>query len=286
MQYQHISVMLEEVLQYLNLKANKNYIDCTLGLGGHAQEILKKTKPYGKLLGIEQSEKGIEEAKNRLERFQDRIILVKDNFRNFDKIIKENNFSEINGILLDLGLASWQIEDQEIGLSFSKEMPLDMRLDDKLQITAADILNTYREKQIANLFYQFADVRGNRHLAKKIVDKREKKSFQTNTDLIEVVGTNNPKVLAPIFQALRIEVNKELENLNFVLPQILQNIKSGCRIVAISYHSGEDRIVKNFFRANKDKLKILTKKPLVALDIEIKENPRSRSAKLRAAEKI
>jgi len=286
MQYYHTPVLTKEVIDYLDIKSNKNYIDATLGLGGHAEEILKKNGPHGKLLAIEQTEDGLDEAKNRLSKYSKRIIFVNDNFRNFEKIIKSNNFPLVSGILFDLGLASWQIGDDNIGLSFSSNHYLDMRLDPMAKRTASEILTTYTFKELSNMFYEYGDIRSSRHLAEKIIASRKDHPIKDVRDLTKIIGSNNPKILAPVFQALRIEVNNELSNLNAVLPQALSAVSSGGRIVVISYHSGEDRIVKNFFRANKESEKILTKKPIVPSWEEIKLNSRSRSAKLRAAEKI
>ncbi|OGD65824.1 16S rRNA (cytosine(1402)-N(4))-methyltransferase [Candidatus Berkelbacteria bacterium RIFCSPHIGHO2_12_FULL_36_9] len=278
--------MQKEVIHYLAPKKNQNFIDSTLGLGGHTQAILDKTAPNGKLLAIEQSEKGLNEAKKNLQKYKNRIVFICNNFRNLSQIVRDNDFEPVSGVLFDLGLASWQIEDSNLGISFTKDMPLDMRLDEKSEISASDILNTYNEKQLSNLFYYFGDIKKNRHLVKKIINRRQEKKFASTADLIETVGSNNPKVLAPIFQSLRIEVNHELENLTQVLPQITDILAPKGKIIVISYHSGEDRIAKNFFRANKDKFKILTKKPLTASFKEIKENSRARSAKLRAGERI
>lgn len=286
MKYYHTPVLMEEVLDYLKPKSNENFVDCTVGLAGHAEKILSKISPRGRLLGIDQNQEGISEAKKKLEKYKNRTIFVHDNFRHLNKIIGDQNFSRVAGIFFDLGLASWQIDDSKKGLSFSVEAPLDMRLSDNLTFTAADIVNRYPEKQLANLFYQYGDVRGNRQLARKIIQSRGKQAIKTTSDLVKIIASKNPKILAPIFQALRIEVNQELENLTLALPQALEILKPKGRIVVISYHSGEDRIVKNFFRSQKGQLKILTKKPVTTSREEIRENPRARSAKLRAAEKI
>lgn len=286
MKYFHEPVLTKELLVFLAPKSNNNYVDCTVGLGGHSKEILNKNGPNGKLLGIDQDPNSIREAQSKLEKFTKRIKLVCDNFRNLEKIIKNNSFFPIDGIIFDLGLASWQIKEPKKGLSFAQDVYLDMRLSPELKICAADIINTYSEKQLSNLFFEFGDIKGNRFFARKIVKERKNRKIQKTFELVKIIGTNNPKILAPIFQALRIEVNNELENLSLVLPQSLEFLNKGGRIIVISYHSGEDRIVKNFFRSNKSKIKILTKKPVIASREEIQKNPRARSAKLRAAEKI
>jgi 16S rRNA (cytosine1402-N4)-methyltransferase len=286
MKYFHEPVLSREVIEYLSPKSNKNYVDCTLGLAGHSKKILEKNGPKGQLVGIEQNTEGLSEAQKRLVGFESRIKLTRGNFSNLEKIIKDSKISSIDGFLFDLGLASWQINDRKSGISFSEDAELDMRLSPESNLTATDIINTYPEKQLANLLFEFGDIRGNRYFAKKIVGERKNKKIQRTSELVKIIGTSNPKVLAPIFQALRIEVNNELENLLLALPQALSILDKGGKIVVISYHSGEDRIVKNFFRSNKNKIKILTKKPITASFEEIKNNSRARSAKLRAAEKI
>jgi 16S rRNA (cytosine1402-N4)-methyltransferase len=286
MDYHHIPVLTREVLAYLDPKPNENFIDATLGLGGHTLEILKKTAPNGKILAIDQDLEGINEAKKRLQEYKNRIIYINNNNVYLDKIIRNSGYKRVSGIVFDLGFASWQVENDLKGLSFSSSAPLDMRMSADLNLTASEILNKYPEKKLANLFYEYGDVRGSRRLASKIIEKRRNISIDNTTDLVDIIGTKNPKILAPIFQALRIEVNKELENLQEVLPKAVEILDKNGRIVVISFHSGEDRIVKNFFRANKGELEILTKKPVVAGKEETDINPRSRSAKLRAAKKV
>lgn len=293
MNFTHTPVLLNEVLQYLNPKPNQNFIDCTLGLGGHTAAIIQKTAPRGKLLAIEQNQDGLNEAKKNLIKFQNRIIFVNDNFFNLNQIVGHENFQRVSGILLDIGLASWQIDQGNLGISFQKNEPLDMRLektkDQKPKtknITAEEIINKYPIKKLANVLYQYGDVRNSWQAAKRIDQARQKSQIKTTFDLLKVLNTRNPKILSPIFQALRIEVNQELKNLESVLPQAVEILKPKARLVVISYHSGEDRIAKNFFRDNKDRLKILTKKPITSSVDEIKINPRSRSAKMRVGEKI
>lgn len=300
---QHTSVLLKEVLQFIDPKQNQNFVDCTLGLGGHSTAILEKTAPNGKLLAIEQNYDGLNQARENLKKFDQRITFINDNFYNLQQIIKNQKFHNISGILLDLGLASWQIDEGNLGISFQKDEPLDMRLENpnpkhripnKFQIskpkfpniTAAEIVNRYPLKKLADVLYQYGDVRNSYSIAKKIIQSRERKPIVTTFQLAEVLQTRNPKILAPIFQALRIEVNQELSNLELVLPQVVEILEPDGKIVIISYHSGEDRIVKNFLRQNTDKLKILTKKPITPSYEEISQNPRARSAKMRVGEKI
>lgn len=282
---QHTPVLVKEVLQYLDPKPGENFIDCTLGLGGHAKFILEKTAPGGMLLAIEQDRQGLNEAKSNLAKFKNQTVFVNNNFVNLDQIARAYNFSRISGILFDLGLALWQIKEKKYGYSFEIDSPLDMRMFGA-KMSASEILNRYHQKKLADMLYYNADLGNSRAIARKLIEFRNKKEFSRTSDLIEAIGTKNPKILAPIWQALRIEVNNELENLQIALRDSINLLKPGGRLAVISFHSGEDRIVKNFFKENKNFFKILTKKPITPDPLEIKNNRRARSAKLRAAEKI
>lgn len=289
----HIPVLVKEVLDYLDPKPGNNIIDCTLGLGGHSRAILEETKPDGKILAIEQNLEGIGEAKKNLQKYKKHITYINDNFVNLSTIVRSCNFNRISGILLDLGLASWQITDSSLGITFTKNESLDMRLGDrnseigsrKYQ-TAEYIINRYSVKELADIFYKYGDMRNSWSLARKIEIARRREKIKTTFDFVNAVGSRNPKILAPIFQTLRIIVNNELVNLEKVLFQSIDLLQEGGRLVVISYHSGEDRIVKNFLRDNKNCFNVLTKKPIIPSQQEIKNNPRARSAKLRAGEKI
>jgi len=282
--YQHTPVLLNEVLTNLKLESNKNYIDATLGLGGHTRAILDQTGPNGKVIAFEQNLEGLEQAKNNLIDFASRIIFINDNFSNLTKNIIKTNINKMSGIILDLGLASWQIDSEELGISFAQNQPLDMRLGENLTLTASDIVNKYHTNKLADVLYDNSDIGNSRNIARRIVEVRSLKKLMTTHDLRDAIGTKNPKILAPIFQALRIEVNGDYRNLQFALDQSQQILEVGARIIVISYHSGEDRIVKNYFRNNRDKLTIITKKPITPSDYELKQNTRSRSAKMRVAE--
>lgn len=285
----HIPVLLDKVIEYLNPKKDEKFIDATFGLGGYSKKILACLGSKGSVLGIDWDQKNISEGKNRLEQYKNQLHVIEGNFANLERLAKNETYFPVDGIVLDLGLASTQIKDPVYGLSFSGEKQiLDMRLNPEANFSAKDIINRYPEKKLADVFYQNADLGHSRSIARKIVAARDKKEIVYNDELVEILGSKNPKFLAPVFQALRIEVNKELENLKNVLPQAISLLKTGGRIVVVSYHSGEDRIVKNFFREQKDlgALKIFTKKPVISEYAETKINPRARSAKLRAAEKI
>ncbi len=273
----HIAVLKKEVLQYLDPKPNENFIDCTIGGGGHAKAILKKTKPNGKLLGIElDKDICVKPGLTQTER----LILVNDSYTNLKKIIEKYTFGPVNGILFDLGMSSWHLEESGRGFTFLKDEPLDMRYSLDNDLTAGKILNNYSQKEIERILKEYGEERFARSLARKIVQERP---IRTTFQLVDVIKKAKIYSLARIFQALRIAVNDELNNLKEVLSQAIDVLAPEGRIVVISFHSLEDRIVKNFFRTSN--LDILTKKPTTPSQQEIKINPRSRSAKLRAATK-
>ncbi|MBD3359527.1 MAG: 16S rRNA (cytosine(1402)-N(4))-methyltransferase RsmH [Candidatus Buchananbacteria bacterium] len=310
MKFEHKPVLLDEVVEYLKPQPNQNFIDCTVGGGGHAKAILQKTGPNGKLLGIDLDIQAIEAAKQNLQEFKDRIILINDNYQNLKQILYDTGFNKINGILLDLGLSSYQIQAKTRGFSFKGDSFLDMRFGETEQ-TAADIINKYKEADLIRIFKEYGEERYAKQIAQEIVDLRKKQPItKTNqlVDIIEKVYKNKPKpkkihVATKVFQALRIEVNNELANLKKILPQALEALFKNGRLVVISFHSLEDKIVKEFFKKeskdclcppqipvcvceHKAQLKILTKKVVKPSQTEIMKNPRSRSAKLRAVVKI
>lgn len=313
----HIPVLLNEVIEYLAPKPDDNFIDATLGDGGHAKEILKRTAPDGKLLGIDRDNDSIKTAKENLKEFGNRVIIALDNFSNIKNIAAD--FPETRnpkGILLDIGLSSRQIEESGRGFSFLRDEPLIMSFDWPLrpgQKTARDIVNSYRAEDLEKIFKEYGEERLARPIAEKIVQFRKKETIAKTFELSDIAVSvykrfyKKEKWIAhpatKIFMALRIAVNRELENLEKFLPDALDILPSGARIVVISFHSLEDRIVKNFFRRESRNcvcpleamecfcghtrtLNIITKKPVIADLAEIKINPRSRSAKLRVAEKI
>jgi len=295
----HFPVLLKETIEYLSPKPNQNFIDCTIGNGGHSLAILKETSPNGRLLGIDLSSEAIEATKLKIENEKlkkERVILVNDNFVNLKKIVKKYNFQPVHGILLDLGLSTNLLEISGKGFSFQKNEFLDMRYGREGK-TAAEIINQSSQEYLEKIFKEYGEERFSSFIARQIVEVRRKKKIKKTGELSQVIieaikNKIHPKfrikTLARIFQAIRIVVNDELENLKKALPQALEILLPGGRIVIISYHSLEDRIVKNFFRekGKEKKLKILNKKPIIPTREEIKINPRSRSAKLRAAEKL
>lgn len=286
----HQPVLLEQVIKYLDPKPNENFIDCTIGEAGHAQIILQLNSPNGKVLGIDVDPDSLK----RLEPYE-RLIPVRGNFKDLKKITEENRFSNIDGILFDLGLSSRQIEESGKGFTFKKEEPLIMILNGKQEVTAEEIINKWPEESLVDIFNKFGEEHYARRIVRGIVSERKLHPIKTTLQLKNIVLKSIPfsytrrgavsRVLARVFQALRIVINDELENLTKGLEQAFEIINSGGRIVVISFHSLEDRIVKNFFKEKKNQktLKILTEKPITADEIEISFNYRSRSAKLRAA---
>lgn len=291
----HTPVLLQEVIQFFDPKPNENFIDATIGEGGHAQAILEKTGPKGRVLGLDLDPELLAKAKERLAGFGQRVLLRQSNFKEITKIAKEENFRALSGILLDLGLSSFHLDASERGFSFRLglqgqadarrvrcEEPLDMRFDPSFRDeTATQFLRRVSEKELASLFRE----NGLRQNPWPIVKRIKDKLPHTTTDLLAAIQAQSPKVNAIIFQAIRIAVNHELDNLAFTLPTAVGLVKTGGKIVVISFHSGEDKIVKEFFK-NTPNLKVLTKKPVTASDEEVRQNPRSSSAKLRVAEKI
>ncbi|KKP32337.1 MAG: 16S rRNA (cytosine(1402)-N(4))-methyltransferase [Candidatus Staskawiczbacteria bacterium RIFOXYB2_FULL_32_9] len=301
----HIPVLLNEVIEYLDPKANENFVDCTIGQGGHTKVILEKNAPNGKVLGIDLDAKQIENCKLLKREFGERLILVNDNYANLTDIINKNNFTKVNGILADIGFSSFQIEGSTRGFSFLKDENLDMRYsteitNDKLQITntltAKKIVNEFSQQELEKILEEYGEERFAKQIAKKITEERKINKIETTFELVEVIKKAIPAKFqydrihcaTRTFQALRIAVNGELENLKKFLPQALSVLSSDGRLVIISFHSLEDRIVKNYFKqeAEKGTIKILTKKPIEATEGEINNNARARSAKLRAIVKL
>ena len=289
----HISVLKTEVLELLDPQSNENFIDATTGEAGHSLEILNKIKPSGKVLGIELDEKVCQKLEQKKIK---NLIMVNSSFVNLKEIIQAKKFGPVSGILFDLGFLSWHVDESKKGFSFLKEEDLDMRFSTKTELTAIKIINFWNEEEILNILKEYGEEQFAKNIARNIVKKRQESPIRTTTQLSEVIKSSVPgwyrhKKIHPAtktFQALRITVNDELESIKKVLPQALEILKPGGRIAIISFHSLEDRIVKRYFKekAQENLLKILTKKPLQASREEIINNPRSRSAKLRAAIKI
>ena len=299
-QVYHVPVLLNEVIEGLHINPDGIYVDCTFGGGGHSKAILSKLGAKGKLIAFDQDD----DAKNNLPN-DERLVFVSHNFRHLQRFLKLEGITTVDGIMADLGVSSHQFNEAERGFSIRFNAELDMRMDQRQTLTAFDVVQTYTEQQLHKLFEQYGEVTNSKTLAKTIVQVRNNASLKTidgfKNALREIVKGNPNKYFAQVFQALRIEVNDELGVLKEMLQQIPSLLNPGGRAAIITFHSLEDRLVKNFFRrgsfeepeenpftntVQKSVLKIITKKPVVPTDKEMKENPRSRSAKLRVAEKI
>jgi 16S rRNA (cytosine1402-N4)-methyltransferase len=289
---QHVPVMLEEVCSFIQPEAGGAYIDATLGLGGHAEAILERSAPDGKLFGIDRDEKALALARKRLKRFGDRVQFAHCNFDDIAEAVREHGFKKADGILADLGVSSMQLDLSERGFSFMREGPLDMRMDESRGESAADLIARIDESELADVIYNFGEERFSRRIARGIVEARKKNSIETTSELARIVEKSVPGRRGRIhpatrtFQALRIAVNDELGQLKRFLEQSIELLGEGGRLVIISYHSLEDRMVKNAFRdAARVVGRIITKKVVVPSRDEEMKNPRARSAKLRVFEK-
>lgn len=290
---EHIPVLVEEVMTFLRCEPGGTYVDATLGGGGHASEILKRIAPDGVLIGMEWDEDALSEAARALKSFGDRVRIFRENFIHLPDLIKDES---VDGILLDLGLSSIQLEKEGRGFSFRGDSPLDMRMDQRMDQTAADLVNRLSSEKLEYIISHYGEERWAKRIAKTIVQEREREPIRTTEALRKVIYRAIPKRFhsrridpaTRTFQALRIQVNEELENLKKILDIGWMILKRGGRICVISFHSLEDRMVKQTFREleNKGEVRILTKKPVTPSEEERKRNPRSRSAKLRCAERI
>jgi 16S rRNA (cytosine1402-N4)-methyltransferase len=304
----HTPVLRDEVLSWLVTPDGNTYVDATLGGGGHAESILQRLHPTGVLVGLDADPDAIQFATSRLSIYEGRAVLVHSNFRDISAALAQRGIDHVSGMLFDLGVSSYQLDEPSRGFSFRTDDPLDMRMDRTQALDARTVINQYSEQELADILWMYGEERASRRIARALVRHRTESPMQTTGELAAlvrgIVGERFlVKSLARVFQALRIEVNNELMNLEAALTQAIALLDSGGRIVVISYHSLEDRIVKDTFKqeaatimpsGNKlvpdtplqPKIKILTKKPIGASEAECRENPRARSAKMRVAEKL
>ena len=291
----HIPVMLTEVLDYLDLSPGKVIVDATIGTGGHSQKILEKILPGGRLIGIDRDEESLAVARERLKEYGDSCDFVYGNFVDIDSILKKLKVKRVDGILFDLGLSSFQLDNPERGFSFRQEGPLDMRMDRHSYISAYDLINNLNEDEISSLLRNFGEERWHNRIARYLVYERQKHPIATTTELSEVIVRALPHKYryfrihpaTRTFQAVRIAVNRELETFETSLQKTMDFLNKSARICVISFHSLEDRIAKLEFRkfAKDGLINIITAKPLTPGLSEIRDNPSSRSAKLRVAER-
>lgn len=310
MEFKHIPVLLDEVIENLNIKEDGVYIDLTVGGAGHSLEILKRLK-NGKLICVDQDLDALEVSKKRLLNFSKNVFFYKSNFENFNEILDYFKIDKVDGVLLDIGVSSYQLDNKDRGFSYMLDAKLDMRMDKSIKKSAFDVVNFYSEKELENIFYKYGEEKWTKRIVKFILEERKFKQIETTFELVKIVEKAIPKAVRikeknpakRVFQAIRIEVNRELDVIKNVIPDIVNRLNIGGRLCIITFHSLEDRIVKDAFKElakgcicprelyvcvcnNKPKVKILTKKPIVPSDDEIIKNSRSKSSKLRVCEKI
>ena len=291
---EHFPVLLEETVSSLISNGGKVYVDATIGLGGHSYELLKRY-PNIYLIGIDKDPFALEKAEEKLKPFEGRFSLYQADYKDIDKVLKAEGLDAVDGILMDLGVSMLQLKTPERGFSFREDAPLDMRMDPEQKLTAYDVVNRYSERELIRIIKEYGEERFAPRVARAIIKYRKKKPIETTAELARIVEEAIPKGFykkihpaTKTFQAIRIEVNRELEHLKEALLKIPKILKSKGRIAVISFHSLEDRIVKHTFRhfEREGLLKVITKKPITPSEEEIKQNPPSRSAKLRVAERV
>ena len=305
----HYSVLKTECIENLNIKDDGIYVDGTIGLAGHSSEILKRI-PNGYLYGFDQDDYATIYSTELLSKIGNNFKIIRDNFVNMKKNLNDLGIEKVDGILLDLGVSSPQIDNGERGFSFMKDAPLDMRMDTRNKLTAKKIVNEYSYDELVNIFYSFGEEKFSKNIAKKIIEARKNKPIETTLELVDIISSSVPTKYfvtkhpeRQIFQAIRIEVNSELNVLNEVLPDAINLLNKGGRLCVITFHSLEDRIVKKTFKKYseinevvkglpvipdeyKPLIKIINNKPILANEKELNENTRSKSAKLRVIERI
>ena len=307
MEFKHIPVLLNECIEGLKIKAHGIYVDGTLGGAGHSREILKHLSKEGKLIGIDRDNTALEVAKENLKEFNN-VIYVHNNHDNIKEVLAELGIENVDGILLDLGISSYQIDEKSRGFSYTKDSKLDMRMDETQEFSAYDVVNFYPEDKLENIIYEYGEEKFSRKIAQKICEYRKNKKIETTNELVEIIkqvvpfNKANGHPAKRTFQAIRIEVNNELKPLHNTVIDSINSLKKGGRLCIITFHSLEDRIVKNAFSecagkctcppdipycvcGSKKLGKIITKKPILPSEEEIKNNSRSASAKLRIFEK-
>ena len=310
MEFKHKSVLLEETIENLNIKPDGIYVDGTLGGGGHSYHIAEQLSSNGRLIGIDQDADAIAAATKRLEPFSDRVTIVRNNYCNFEQVLKELSVDKVDGIVLDLGVSSYQLDTAERGFTYKTDAPLDMRMDQRQQLTAKDIVNTYSEFDLYRIIRDYGEDRFAKNIARHIVSARQIKPIETTFELNEVIKAAIPVKVRAVgghpakktFQAIRIELNYELDVLEDSIDTMIDHLNDKGRICIITFHSLEDRIVKTRFRncenpctcppdfpvcvcGKKSKGKVITRKPIVPSEEELEENKRSKSSKLRVFER-
>ena len=310
MEFKHKSVLLEETIDGLNIKPDGIYVDGTLGGAGHASEVCRRLSAKGRFIGIDQDQDAIVAASDRLAAYEDRVTIIRSNYCYMANELHSLGIQKVNGIVLDLGVSSYQLDNEERGFTYRTDAPLDMRMDQRQSRTAADIVNGYEEKELYRIIRDYGEDKFAKNIAKHIVAARQQSPIRTTGELTEIIRQSIPMKMQVTgghpakrtFQAIRIEVNRELEVLQDSIDEMIDLLNDGGRLCIITFHSLEDRIVKNKFRENEDpcicpknfpvcvcgrksKGKVITRKPIVPSEQEVEENKRSKSSKLRVFEK-
>lgn len=311
MKFNHEPVLLQETLDALNIKENGIYVDCTVGGAGHSIEILKRVGPDARLVAIDQDENALMAATERLKDYKDQVYFIKCNYAYLGQILDSLNIDKVDGVLMDIGVSSHQLDEGDRGFSYHQEAELDMRMDTNQELSAKDVVNKYSKEDLETIFWNYGEEKWGMRIAEFIVEARQEKEIVTTFDLVEIIKAAIPKKVRmqskhpakKVFQAIRIEVNKELDVLETGIHSAVDRLKIGGRLVVITFHSLEDRIVKTNFKdlskgfeyppeipiqvtEKTEKIKVITKRPIVASQEELERNNRSRSAKLRVAERI
>lgn len=309
MEFKHVSVLLNETIDSLNIKEDGIYVDCTLGGAGHSSEILKRLSDKGRLIGIDQDEDALSAAKEKLKNYKN-VTYVHDNFYNIENILESLGIDKVDGIIADLGVSSYQLDEKDRGFSYMNDAPLDMRMDRRIELSAYNVVNEYSFEELYKVIREYGEENFAKRIAQFIVEHRSEKPIETTGELTEIIKRaipakfrrEGPHPSKRTFQAIRIEVNGELRILNKAIEDGVSKLKSGGRMSIITFHSLEDRIVKNKFRelespcdcprdfpicvcGKESMVKVISRKPIEPSKEEIEGNPRSRSAKLRVAEK-
>lgn len=310
MEFKHIPIMLEDVISGLNIKPNGIYVDLTVGGAGHSTEILKRLKD-GKLICVDQDEEALAVSKERLTKISENVFFYKSNFENFNEVLDYFHIDKVDGVLLDIGVSSYQLDNGDRGFSYMIDAPLDMRMDRTIDNTAFNVVNNYSREELEYIFYNYGEEKWTKRIVEFILNRRSVKKIETTFELVELIENAIPKAVRKkgghpakrVFQAIRIEVNRELEVIKNVIPDIVNRLNEEGRLAIITFHSLEDRIVKDSFKElargcicpkelyicvcnNKPKIEIITRKPIVPSEDEMEFNSRSKSAKLRVCAKI
>jgi 16S rRNA (cytosine1402-N4)-methyltransferase len=310
MEFKHVSVLLDECIEGLNIKPDGIYVDCTLGGAGHSSEIVKRLSPKGRLIGIDQDKDALKAAGKRLEKYSN-VTLVHSNFHEIKSVLDQLGIDEVDGILMDLGVSSYQLDTGERGFSYMQDAPLDMRMNRDVEFSAYDVINGYSEEELYRVIREYGEEKFAKRIAGFIVNARANKNIETTLELVDIIKAaipakarrEGPHPAKRTFQAIRIEVNNELGIINKTINDGVTKLSKGGRMAIITFHSLEDRIVKNSYRdlenpcncpkelpmcvcGRKPIVKVLTRKPIEPSKEELEFNPRSRSAKLRVLEKI